>query len=91
MASTKVQDATIELLRRRAWEDFYIFAKFVAGKSLMEEIPHREVCEFMTLGIDKSDILGIGEIAPPKTDYVKYCEGTLKKLIMLPRTASSLP
>ena len=77
--------AQIELLRRAAYRDFYVFAKFVAGKTLMEEDPHRELCEFITLGLDKSNILGISDIVPPQTDYVRGLDGTLKKLMMLPR------
>lgn len=86
--SSKVQKAQLELLRRRAWEDFYVFAKFVAGKTLMEEVPHRELCEFMTKGIDKSEILGIDRIAKPTVPYViNECKGTLKKLMQLPRNS----
>lgn len=85
--SSKVQSAQLELLRRNAYKDFYVFAKFVCGKTLMEEVPHRELCEFMTLGIDKSDILGVDEVVPPQTPYVQGLEGTLKKLMQLPRNS----
>lgn len=85
--SSKVQSAQVELLRRNAYRDFYVFAKFVAGKSLMEEVPHRELCEFMTLGLEQSDILGIDELVAPQTDYVKGLTGTFKKLMQLPRNS----
>ena len=79
----KEYDAHITLLRRRAWEDFYVFAKFVAGKTLMEETPHRELTEFMTKGLDASSILGIEKVAKPMTKFVvEECTGTLKKLMM---------
>lgn len=78
-------NAHIELLRRRAWDDFYIFAKLVCGNELMEEVPHRELCEFITLGLDKSPILELNFNPPVSTEYVKKCEGKLKKLVMLPR------
>ena len=84
----KEYDAHITLLRRRAWEDFYVFAKFVAGKTLMEETPHRELTEFMTKGLDASSILGIEKVAKPMTKFVvEECTGTLKKLMMLPRNS----
>ena len=84
--TSKEQQAQIELLRRRAWSDFYVFAKYVAGKTLMEEVPHRELCEFMTLGLEKSGLLHIEGVVSPTTDYViNECSGTLKKLMQLPR------
>ena len=79
------QDIAIELLRRRAWEDYYVFSKFVAGNSLMEEVPHRELCDFLTYGIDKSPLLGITDLAPVTHPEVLKMRGTLKKLTMLPR------
>lgn len=88
MDNAKVVDAQIELLRRRAWSDFYVFAKFVAGKTLMEEKPHRELCEFMMKGLDQSTILGIDSVPEPTTDFVKHiCQGTLRKLMQLPRNS----
>lgn len=80
--------AEIELIRRQSWSDFYVFAKYVVGKNLMEELPHRELCEFMTYGLDRSSILGIDGVAPPMSEYViTECRGTLKKLMQLPRNS----
>ena len=79
--------AQLELLRRRAYEDFYVFAKYVAGFSLMEEVPHRELCDFLTYGIEKSPLLNIDKIAPVTTPAVLAQKGTLKKLVMLPRNS----
>lgn len=87
MAKDRSEVARIELLRRSAWRDFYVFAKFVVGLSLMEEVPHRELCEFMTRGLDKSTILNISDIPAPTSEYVSSLDGTLKKLIMLPRNS----
>jgi predicted phage terminase large subunit-like protein len=83
----KSEQAQIELLRRNAWRDFYVFAKFVCGLSLMEEVPHRELCEFMTLGLNKSEILNIKDLYAPQHPYIKTLDGTLKKLILLPRNS----
>lgn len=82
---SRVDRAQIELLRRRAWEDYYVFSKFVVGNSLMEEVPHRELCDFLTHGIDKSPILGMDGISKATHPTVVGMEGTLKKLTMLPR------
>ncbi len=81
----KAVEAHIELIKRRAWDDFYIFAKLVCGNDLMEEVPHRELCEFITLGLDKSELLDLNFNPPVSTEYVKKCQGRLKKLIMLAR------
>ena len=75
----------LELLRRKAWEDYYVFSKFVVGNSLMEEVPHRELCDFLTYGLDKSPLLNMGNIAPITHPEVLKMDGTLKKLTMLPR------
>ena len=84
----KQRTAQMTLLRRRAWVDFYVFAKYVAGKTLMEEEPHRELAEFMTKGLVESSILGIDEVAEPMTPFViNECKGLLKKLMMLPRNS----
>jgi predicted phage terminase large subunit-like protein len=82
---SKAERAKIELLKRRAWSDYYVFAKFVAGNSLMQDLPHRELCDFLTLGLEKSSVLGITDLDPTQNEYVKTLAGTLKKLTMLPR------
>ena len=82
---TKVEQASIELLRRRAWEDYYVFSKFVVGNSLMEEIPHRELCDFLTYGMDKLPVLNMEGISPVTHPEVLKMRGTSKKLVMLPR------
>lgn len=79
--------AKLEVLRRKAWDDLYIFAKYVCGRDLMEEQPHREVCEFLTAGLDKSDTLDLNFNPVYSVDYVKESKKNLKKLLMLPRGA----
>lgn len=81
----KLAKAKVELLRRQAWNDFYIFAKYICGWDLMEEQPHREMAEFLTLGLDKSDHLNLNIQPPVTTKAVKELEGKLKKLMMVPR------
>lgn len=81
----KVAKAKIELLRRKAWDDFYIFAKYVCGWELMEEQPHKEMAEFLTLGLDKTSQLALNFSPPVTTEAVKEMSGCLKKLLMVPR------
>ncbi len=78
--------AKITLLRKQAWDDFYIFAKYVCGRNLMEEQPHRELCDFLTYGINESPQLNI-DFTPPNSVLHITNESTcsLNKLIMLPR------
>ena len=82
---TKLAKAKVELLRRQAWDDFYIFAKYVCGNDLMEEQPHRELCETLTSGLDKSEHLDLNFNPPISGEYVNDNVEKLKKLILLPR------
>lgn len=84
---TQIAKAKIEILRRQSWDDFYIFAKYVCGNDLMEEQPHRELCEALTVGLDKSEHLDLNFSPPISNEYVSENLGKLKKLIMLPRGA----
>jgi len=86
--------ANIEVIRRHAWNDFFFFSKMVLGKDLMEEMPHKELCDFIMYGLEKSTQLGLDSDSFIKfspmisTEYVKtQATGILKKLIMLPRGA----
>jgi predicted phage terminase large subunit-like protein len=89
MENRKLQDlakAKLELIKRSAWDDFYFFAKYVCGRELIEEQPHRELCEFLTAGLDKTETLSLNFTAPMTNEYVREkCQKLLKKLIMLPR------
>jgi hypothetical protein len=86
--STRLQQAAkakIELLKKSAWNDFYVFAKFICGRLQMEEQPHREVCEFLTFGVEKTETLALNCQPPLTVASVKAAKGVLKKLLMLPR------
>lgn len=83
---SKAERAHNELIRRRAWEDFYVFAKYVVGYNLMEEVPHRELCDFIMHGMEKSPVLKMeGQLCEITTPSVLSMNGTTKKLTMLPR------
>ena len=42
----EVQD-TIALLKEAAWNSLFVFTKSVLGYDLLEENPHRELCEYL--------------------------------------------
>lgn len=79
--------AKIELVRKLAWNDFYFFTKFVCGRDLMEEQPHREVCEFLTAGLHTTKQLNLDFTPPMSTDFIKEQAQSLSKLLMLPRNS----
>jgi predicted phage terminase large subunit-like protein len=82
----RAAEAKLLWLKKRAWDDFYVFAKYVCGRELMEEQPHREVCEFLTAGLGDAPHLNLGCNPQLSVDYVKNeCQKILKKLLMLPR------
>lgn len=74
-------EAAIALMRKRAWDDFYYFAKYVVGFDKMEEQPHRELCDLLCAGITESPTLGIDCVPPNTTQQRK----SLRKLILWPR------
>lgn len=74
-------EAAIALMRKRAWDDFYYFAKYVVGFDKMEEQPHRELCDLLCAGITESPTLGIDCVPPNTTSQRK----SLRKLILWPR------
>jgi predicted phage terminase large subunit-like protein len=80
--------AKLIILRQQAWDDFYIFAKYVTGYNLMEEQPHREVCEFLMAGLEDSERLNLNIKPVYTSEYViNKCNKILKKLVMLPRNS----
>lgn len=80
---TEAATAAIEIMRKRAWDDFYYFAKYVLGNDLMEEQPHRELCDLLVAGITNSKMLKI-KCAP--LNMTKQLE-SLRKLVLWPRGA----
>lgn len=84
--SPEQQAAGIEIIRRKAWDDFFMFTKHILGRELMEETPHREVCEFLTIGLDAPECVLDLKFSPPcSSDFIVRAKKTLEKLIMLPR------
>lgn len=80
--------AKVELLKRLGKEDLYIFSKYICGFDLMEEAPHRELCDFLMYKVGESSP-ALGFTTPhdfSSSPYVvEECEGRPKKLVMLAR------
>lgn len=96
----RVSKAHIELLKREAFNDFFIFAKYVCQWTEMEEQPHREMCHFATMGledwVDNRGNLMMGDYVPVlSTEEVRKryeregenWEARSKKLIQVPRSS----
>lgn len=80
-------EAKLELLRRLGKQDLYVFAKYICGFDLMEEQPHRELCDFLMYKVGQtSPALGFNHFYRPDSPYIKEnCTGGPKKLVMLAR------
>ncbi len=80
--------ALIETLRIAAYNDFYIFCKFVCEKNLMEEVPHRELCDFIVAGLYDNPLLNLKRSEHDRP-VIKTpdLEESSSKLIELPRNS----
>lgn len=90
--SLQYLQANIEQIRRHAWNDFFFFSKIIMGKTLMVESTHKELCDMIMKGLDKSAQLNMDsdpfvKFTPLISNefVIKEIEGKLRKLIMLPR------
>lgn len=74
--------AKLEKLKRVAKNDLYVFSKYIRHHDLLEESPHREVCEFLT-----RDILESGWLTMTRKERADRAQehGAICKLLMLPR------
>lgn len=66
------------LLKKRSFEDLYIFSKYVCQHSLLEEKPHREITEQLTKDPDIIEWFG-------KSREERAKSPVIKKLLMVPR------
>lgn len=80
----KVQD-TIALLREAAWNSLFVFAKSVLGYNLMEENPHRELCEYLERAVLSSYEIEVQFTPVILTPGVRDLPENNKILLMLPR------
>ena len=80
----KIKD-TIALLRQAAWNSLFVFSKSVLGYSLMEEDPHRELCEYLEKAVLSSWEIEVKFVPTILTPGVKELPDNNKILLMLPR------
>lgn len=78
-------DDTIELLKETAWNSLFVFAKSVLGYDLMEENPHRELCEYIEKAVLSAKHIEVKFKPTILTPEVKELPSNNKILLMLPR------
>lgn len=78
-------DDTIELLKETAWNSLFVFAKSVLGYDLMEENPHRELCEYIEKAVLSAKHIEVHFKPTILTPEVKELPNNNKILLMLPR------
>lgn len=76
---------TIALLREAAWNSLFVFTKSVLGYDLLEENPHRELCEYLEKAVLSSKNIEVVFMPTVLTPSVKELPNNNKILLMLPR------
>ena len=76
---------TIALLREAAWNSLFVFTKSVLGYDLLEENPHRELCEYLEKAVLSAKHIEVNFTPVVLTPTVKELPNNNKILLMLPR------
>jgi len=76
---------TIALLREAAWNSLFVFTKSVLGYDLLEENPHRELCEYLEKAVMSAKHIEVNFSPVVLTPSVKELPNKDKILLMLPR------
>lgn len=76
---------TIALLREAAWNSLFVFTKSVLGYDLLEENPHRELCEYLEKAVLSAKHIKVQFTPTILTPQVKSLPENNKILLMLPR------
>ena len=76
----QVAQAKMEYLKRQSKDNLFLFTKYVLGYNLLEEKPHKEVCDFLVDEATLDLIRSLGRNKLPDNAPTK------KKLLMLPRS-----
>lgn len=80
----KIND-TLALLKDAAWNSLFVFSKSVLGYRLMEENPHRELCEYLEKAVLAAKEIEVQFIPTVLTPGVKDLPDNNKILLLLPR------
>lgn len=84
VSQLEVKD-TIALLREAAWNSLFVFTKSVLGYDLLEENPHRELCEYLEKAVLSAKHIEVKFMPVILTPQVKELPDNNKILLMLPR------
>lgn len=84
LTQNQVND-TIALLREAAWNSLFVFTKSVLGYNLLEENPHRELCEYLEKAVLSAKHIEVKFTPALLTPEVKELPDNNKILLMLPR------
>lgn len=84
LTTVEVND-TIALLREAAWNSLYVFTKSVLGYNLLEENPHRELCEYLENAVRAAKHIEVKFSPVILTPTVRDLPERNKILLMLPR------
>lgn len=76
---------TIALLREAAWNSLFVFTKSVLGYDLLEENPHRELCEYLEKAVLSAKHIEVNFTPVVLTPTVRELPNNNKILLMLPR------
>lgn len=78
-------DNTIALLKDAAWNSLFVFTKTVLGYNLLEENPHRELCEYIEKAVLSAKHIEVSFTPTIITPGVRELPDNNKILLMLPR------
>lgn len=76
---------TIALLKEAAWNSLFVFTKSVLGYDLLEENPHRELCEYLEKAVLSAKHIEVIFKPTILTPEIKELPNNNKILLMLPR------
>ena len=84
-ASAKQANDALILLRDAAWNSLFVFTKTVLNYNLLEENPHRELCEYLEKAVISAKHIEVKFVPSYMTPSVKALPDNNKILLMVPR------
>ena len=76
---------TLAVLKEASWNSLFVFTKSVLGYNLLEENPHRELCEYLKKAVASAKHIEVNFTPTVLTPSVKELPDNNKILLMLPR------
>lgn len=84
-ASVKQANDAVRLLRDASWNSLFVFTKTVLNYNLLEENPHRELCEYLEKAVLSAKHIKVEFVPSYMTPSVKALPDNNKILLMVPR------